>query len=66
MVDASTCVYKDTTWHIKDAPHVGGRVGSDHAEFAMWILSRDTQPTVYTDSAYPRFMAVDENLNFIK
>lgn len=66
MVDASTCRYKDVTWHIKDAQHVGGTVGSDHAEFAMWLLSRDTQPTVYTDTTYPRFMAVDENLNFIK
>ena len=66
VVDASSCVYKDATWIIKDAPHVGGRVGSDHAEFAMWLLSRETQPTVYTDSRYPRFTAVDENLNFIK
>ena len=66
MVDASTALYKDTTWIIKDAPHVGGRVGSDHAEFAMWILSRDTQPTVYTDSRYPRFTAVDGEQNFIR
>ena len=66
MVDASTCRYKDVTWHIKDAQHVGGTFGSEHADFAMWLLSRDTQPSVYTDSTYPRFMAVDENLNFIK
>ena len=66
MVDASTALYKDTTWIIKDAPHVGGRVGSDHAEFAMWLLTRETQPTVTTDSNYPRFMAVDGDLNFIR
>lgn len=66
MVDASTCLYRDVTWHIKDAQHVGGTLGSEHADFAMWLLSRDSQPTVYTDSTYPRFMAVDENLNFIK
>lgn len=66
MVDASTALYKDTTWIVKDAPHVGGRVGSEHADFAMWLLSRDTQPTVDTDSKYPRFTAVDDNMNFIK
>ena len=66
VVDASSCVYKDATWIIKDAPHVGGRVGSDHAEFAMWLLSRETQPTVYTDSRYPRFTAVDDEMNFIR
>ena len=66
VVDASTALYKDTTWIIKDAPHVGGRVGSEHAEFAMWLLTRETQPTVTTDSNYPRFMAVDGDLNFIR
>lgn len=66
MVDASTCRYPDITWYIKDEPHVGCKVGSEHAEFAMWILSRDTQPTVYTDSRYPRFTAVDGEQNFIR
>lgn len=66
VVDVSTALYKDTTWIIKDAPHVGGKVGSEHSDFVMWLLSRETQPTVTDDSAYPRFMAVDEKLNFIK
>ena len=65
VVDASTCRYSDYTWHIKNAPHVGGTLGSEHADFAMWILSRDTQPTVYTDSRYARFTQVDSELNFI-
>lgn len=66
VVDASTALYKDTTWIIKDAPHVGGRVGSEHTDFALWLLTRDTQPTVATDSNYPRFMAVDKEMNFIR
>ena len=66
VVDASTCVYKDTTWIVKDAPHVGGLYGSELSDFSMWLLSRETQPTVYTDNDYPRFTAVDEELNFIR
>ncbi len=66
IVDASTGVYTDTTWYIKDAYHVGGTVGSEHADFALWLLSRDTQPTVLTDSNYPRFTAVDKEMNFIR
>ena len=66
VVDASTALYKDTTWIIKDAPHVGGLYGSEHTEFALWLLSRDVQPTVDTDSTYPRFMAVDDEMNFIR
>lgn len=66
VVDASTCVHKDATWFVKDEPHVGCKAGSDHAAFAIWLLSRDSQPTVYTDSRYPRFTAVDSEQNFIK
>ena len=66
VVDVSTALYKDTTWIIKDAPHVGGKVGSEHSDFVMWLLSRETQPTVTDDSAYPRFMAVDDEMNFIR
>lgn len=66
VVDASTALYKDTTWFIKDAPHVGCRVGSEHADFALWLLSRESQPTVTADSAYPCFMAVDKEMNFIR
>lgn len=65
VVNASTCLYKDTTWIVKNAKHVGCKDNSDHTEFAIWLLTRDSQPTVKTDAAYPRFMNVDKNENFI-
>ena len=65
VANASTCLYKDTTWIVKNAKHVGCKDNSDHTEFAIWLLTRDTQPTVYTDSAYPRFINCDANENFI-
>ncbi len=65
VVNASTCLYKDTTWIVKGAKHVGCKDNSDHTEFAIWLLTRDVQPTVVTNPAYPRFINVDANENFI-
>ena len=65
VVNASTCLYVDRTWIIKDAKHVGCKDGSDHTEFAYWLITQDTQPTVYTTAKYPRFMNCDANENFI-
>ncbi len=65
VINASTCLYKDTTWFVKNAKHVGCKDGSQHTEFAIWLLTRDTQPTVATNAKYPQFMNVDANENFI-
>lgn len=65
VVDASSCLYPDATWFVKGAKHVGCKDNSDHTEFAIWLLAQDTQPTVYTNPAYPRFINVDANENFI-
>ena len=64
-IDASTCRYPNQTWIVKDAKHVGCKTGSDHTEFAIWLLTQDTQPTVYTNPAYPRFLNCDADENFI-
>lgn len=65
VVNASTCQFPDQTWIVKDAKHVGCKTGSDHTEMAIWLLTQDTQPTVYTNPAYPRFLRCDANENFI-
>ena len=65
VVNASTCLYKDTTWIVKNAKHVGCKDNSDHTEFAIWLLTQDVQPTVTTNPAYPRFMNTDADENFI-
>ena len=65
VVNASTCLYPETTWFVKNAKHVGCKDNSDHTEFAIWLLTRDVQPTVHTDASYPRFLNVDANENFI-
>ncbi len=67
VVNASTIydLYKDKTWIIKNAGHVGCKDNSDHTEFAIWLVTQETQPTVYTNATYPRFMNCDANENFI-
>lgn len=65
VVNASTALYPESTWIIKGAKHVGCKDGSDHTEFAIWLLAQEEQPTVYTNADYPRFMNCDANENFI-
>lgn len=59
IIDATTALYRDTTWFVRDAVHVAAVYGSDYADFLMWLLLSEEQPTVKTDAAYPQFMAVD-------
>lgn len=65
VVNAKTCLYPGTTWFVNGAKHVGCKDGSDHTEFAIWLITSDAQPTVTTNAAYPRFLNVDSNENFI-
>jgi len=59
IIDATSALYRDTTWFVRDAVHVAAVYGSDYADFLMWLLLSEEQPTVKTDAAYPQFMAVD-------
>ncbi|MBQ8210495.1 MAG: alpha/beta fold hydrolase [Clostridia bacterium] len=61
MIDASTCVYPEYTWFIKDLMH------SDHTQ-AQWelisfIFESETQPTVCDNENYSQFLInVDEEI----
>ena len=61
IIDASTALYRDATWFVKDAVHVAAVYGSDYADFVMWLVLSDGQPTVKSSPLYPQFMAVDTN-----
>lgn len=65
-VDASVCLYPEYTWFIKDAIHVGCSQGSEFARFAIMLATGKSQPTVYDNELYPRFLEVDVNQNFIR
>lgn len=58
-INASTCLYKDQTWFIKDAGHVIGLYGSDCVYFLFELLESETQPYINTREKYPQFMQSD-------
>ncbi len=65
IIDASTALYRDVTWFVKDAVHVAAKYGSGYADFVMWLVLSENQPTVKTNPEYPQFMSVDADMNFI-
>ena len=62
VIDASTAVFKDNTWFVKDAPHVAADYNTGFSEFTFTLLESETQPTVDTFEKYPQFMIADEFL----
>ncbi len=58
-IDASTCLFPESTWFIYGQSHVGEFYNdgfNDYAEFICWLATSDTQPTVHSNPDYPQFM----------
>ncbi len=64
VIDASTALYKDYTWFVKDAAHVACNYGTQMNDFIFVLLENENQPTVSTVAGYSQFLDVDENMNF--
>lgn len=62
VIDASTCLYKDRTWFIKNAPHVAANYKTKYNEFVITLALAEQQPTIETYPQYPQFMKADKNL----
>ncbi len=66
-VDASTCLFPESTWLIKGQPHVGSFYGEDgyneFADFVVWLATSEKQPTVFANPDYPQFMETDSSMN---
>ena len=63
VIDASTCLFPDNTWFIKDAPHVCCMYGSQVAQLVFWLIGSEAQPTVNDNILYPQFMLADAQQN---
>lgn len=63
VIDASTALYKDSTWFVKNAPHVACDYGTEYSDFVFSIILSENQPTVNSFSQYPQFMVSDSELN---
>lgn len=62
-IDASTCLFPDYTWFVKDAPHIACRVNSTYGEFIKYIITSETQVSVTSNPLYPQFMYADAEQN---
>ncbi|MBR6635439.1 MAG: hypothetical protein IKL41_07440 [Clostridia bacterium] len=63
VVDASTCLFPDSTWFIRGASHVCCNYGSDVADMLFWLSEFDGQPTVKSNEKYPQFQYCDDAQN---
>ena len=63
VIDASTCLYPEYTWFVKDAPHIACRYDSTYSDFIIFLVTSEAQPTIETNSLYPQFMYADEGQN---
>ena len=57
QIDASTCLYPEQTWFIKDMLHTGYTEG--YHEFVFQFIYDDEQQTVFSNPDYPQFMFND-------
>ncbi|MGN0485856.1 MAG: hypothetical protein ACI4GB_01350 [Acutalibacteraceae bacterium] len=62
-VDASTGLFPEYTWYIKDLPHFSFPFGTD--DFLIDICRYDGQMTVDSDERYPRYMRYYEETDSI-
>lgn len=55
-IDASTCMFPEQTWFIKNMKHTGYNLQEGTLDIVLWLLNAKTQYTVFTDKEnYPQF-----------
>ncbi len=63
IIDASTALYKDSTWFIKNAGHVSCDYGTQYSDFVFSLVMAEKQPVLESFLQYPQFMQADKALN---
>lgn len=58
QIDASTCMFPEQTWFIRDMGHVDYPVG-DSTDFLFWLADSETQLTVHDNAKYPQYLKYD-------
>jgi len=65
VIDASTCLFPDSAWFIKNGEHVGCSYGSQEAEFLFSLVEYKGSPTIYSFEKYPQFLLKDSEANLL-
>ena len=63
VIDATTALFPDNTWFVKNAPHVAADYGTEFSTFTFTLLESDVQPNVNMFSEYPQFMSANSQLD---
>jgi pimeloyl-ACP methyl ester carboxylesterase len=59
VIDASTGLYPEQTWFIKNLAHIDFPYGTQAADFAVWLLGANKQYNISSNLLYPQFMNFD-------
>lgn len=62
-VDASTCLFPDQTWFIRDCKHTQRETAI--IDFAKTLLNSDGQATIDTYEDYPQFLVFDSSTEIV-
>jgi len=64
MVDASTCMFPEQTWFIKNMKHMefDSKDEGNNCDLFIWLANATEQYTVETDELYPQFLFYDREL----
>lgn len=62
-IDASTCALPENTWFIKNMKHGTFNSESNSVEFLLWLVTAESERTVWQDVAYKQFMMYNRFTN---
>ena len=64
MIDASTCMFPDQTWFIKNMKHMefDPKEDGNNCDLFIWLANATEQYTVNSDALYPQFLLYDREL----
>ncbi len=63
VIDATSALFPDNTWFVKNAPHVAADYNTEFSAFTFTLLESDVQPNVDMFGEYPQFMSANSNLD---
>lgn len=64
MIDASTCMFPDQTWFIKDMKHMefDPKEEGNNCDLFIWLANATEQYTIDSNELYPQFLLYDREL----
>ena len=64
MIDASTCMFPDQTWFIKDMKHMefDPKEEGNNCDLFIWLANATEQLTIDSNELYPQYLIYDREL----